>query len=142
MTSKKKITKILATGVFDVLHNEHIKFLNKAKQLGDYLIVGIESDLRVKKIKGSDRPINTQEIRKKNLEKLGIADEVFILPEKFSNPKDHEALIKKIAPNFLAVSSHTKHLNEKKAILNKFGAEVVVVHKHNPQVSTTKILKG
>lgn len=138
MKSKKRI---LVTGVFDVLHEEHLQFLQKAKSLGDFLIVGIESDIRVKQIKGEGRPINSQAVRKKNLEKLRIADEVFILPEQFNKPEDHIALIGKVRPDFLAVSSHTHHLDKKQAILEQFGGKVVVVHEHNPKVSTTKLLQ-
>ena len=133
--------KVLVTGVFDILHAEHIQFLQKAKKIGEYLVIGIESDVRVKKMKGADRPVNSQEKRVENLKKLNLADEVFILPEQFSKPEDHSALIQKIRPQFLAVSSHTKHLDRKRAIVESFGGTVVVVHQHNPKVSTTQLLK-
>lgn len=133
--------KVLVTGVFDILHKEHVNFLKKAKALGDYLVVAIESDVRVKQMKGEDRPINSQNKRKENLEKLNLADEVFILPEEFNKPEHHKELIKKIKPKFLAVSSHTKYLDKKQAILNELGGEVVIVHDHNPEISTTNLLK-
>ncbi|GIK84506.1 MAG: hypothetical protein BroJett025_11280 [Patescibacteria group bacterium] len=133
--------KVLVTGVFDVLHEEHRNFLKKAKSLGEYLVVGIESDVRVRQIKGEGRPVNTEQLRKKNVEALAIADEVFILPEQFSKPEDHSTLIQKIRPDYLAVSSHTKHLDKKQAILEQFGGEVVVVHEYNPKISTTKLLQ-
>ena len=95
-----KKNKVLVTGVFDLLHKEHIEFLKKASDLGDYLIVGIESDVRVKQMKGESRPINAQKVRKENLEKLNLANEVFILPEQFSRPEDHIKLIKKIKPEY------------------------------------------
>lgn len=132
--------KVLVTGVFDILHSEHIAFLKKAKALGSYLIIGIESDFRVREMKGPERPVNSQMVRKQNLENLAIADEIFILPEQFSNPEDHKKLIRQIKPDFLAVSSHTKYLDRKQAILDEFGGKVVVVHEHNPEISTTKLL--
>lgn len=138
MSQKKKV---LVTGVFDILHDEHIKFLQKAKKLGDTLSIGIESDFRVRQMKGEGRPINSQSIRQQNLETLNIAQEVFVLPERFSKPEDHIALIQKIKPDFLAVSSHTKHLDEKRKILNECGGEVVVVHEHNPKISSSLILQ-
>ena len=52
--------KIWTNGCFDVLHIGHIKLLEFAKSQGDYLIVGIDSDERVKVSKGPDRPINNQ----------------------------------------------------------------------------------
>ncbi len=138
--NKPSMDKVLVTGVFDVLHEEHLIFLKKAKSLGDYLLVGVESDVRVAQMKGENRPINTQLVRVSQLEKLKIADEVFILPEAFNKPEQHIELIKKIKPKYLAVSSHTKHLEEKQQILEAHGGKVVIVHNHNPKISTTKIL--
>jgi D-beta-D-heptose 7-phosphate kinase/D-beta-D-heptose 1-phosphate adenosyltransferase len=89
------MNKVLVTGVFDLLHEEHILFLKKAKALGDYLVVGIESDVRVKQMKGEGRPVNSQSIRVENLKSLNIIDEVFVLPQEFSKPSDHTTLIKK-----------------------------------------------
>jgi cytidyltransferase-like protein len=139
MIEKKKI-KVLVTGVFDVFHDEHLIFLQKAQRLGDYLVVGIESDKRVKEIKGENRPINSQEERVKRIESENIADEVIILPEEFSSKYDHTSFIKSINPDILAVSSHTAHLDKKEAIMKLVGGRVEVVHDHNPKVSTTKIL--
>lgn len=136
----QKIIKVLATGVFDVLHREHVNFLKRAKKLGNYLVVGIESDFRVKKIKGDGRPINAQGERKKNLEKLNIANEVVILPDEFEKYEDHKMFIEKVKPDFLAVSSHTLHLEKKKQIIEEFGGKLVIVHQYNPNISSTQIL--
>jgi len=134
--------RVLVTGVFDVLHQEHRNFLLAAKQAGDYLIVGLESDKRVTLIKGAGRPIFNQETRKKNLEKLKIADEVFILPEDFQSPVAHQRLIETIKPDILAVSSHTAHQDKKAGIMKRFGGELKVVYQHNPAFSSTKIIKN
>lgn len=136
-----KNKKVLVTGVFDLLHEEHLIFLRKAKKLGNWLVIGIESDKRVKEIKGQNRPINDQNKRKANLEFEQIADEVFILPEQFSNKEDHINLIKQISPAVLAVSSHTAHLDKKEKIMKLVGGRVEVIHNHNPEISTTLILK-
>jgi cytidyltransferase-like protein len=138
-TSSKKV---LVTGVFDVLHQEHKKFLKAAKKEGDYLIIGIETDSRVKKIKGDNRPVNNQEQRKLNLEKLDMADEVFILPREFTKKSDYQRLIKEVSPSILAVSAHSSHLDVKKKIMNECGGKVKVVLKHNPKFSSTKIING
>lgn len=139
--NKKYRNIVLVTGVFDLLHKEHLLFLTKAKALGDYLVVGIEADARVRQLKGEQRPVLSQEKRQKNLELLKIADQVLILPEKFSNPEDHLNFVKKVGANILAVSSHTMHLDKKRAILEKIGGKVVVVHEHNPKVSTSILLE-
>lgn len=132
---------ILATGVFDILHQEHFNFLQKAKALGGRLFVGIESDVRVRQLKGNGRPVNSQQVRLKNLLALGIADEAFVLPERFGNPEDHLALLEKVKPSILAVSSHSLHLEKKEALMKRIGGKVVVVHQHNPAISTSIILE-
>jgi D-beta-D-heptose 7-phosphate kinase / D-beta-D-heptose 1-phosphate adenosyltransferase len=135
----KSTQRVLVTGVFDILHQEHVTFLQKAKQLG-YLVVAIECDERVKKIKGEGRPLNTQTVRQHNVEELGIADEVIILPEQFNNPDDHRRLLNQVKPTILAVSSHTAHLDRKQRLMQEIGGRVEVVHQHNPDISTTKII--
>lgn len=137
---KNNSTIVLVTGVFDVLHSEHVAFLNKAKLQGDVLIIGVESDKRVRQIKGEGRPIHTAEDRVGALLELGISDQIFILPDNFSTPQDHTGLIQTIKPSVLAVSSHTKHLDKKKQILASVGGVVSIVHDHNPGISTTQIL--
>lgn len=70
--------KIWTNGCFDVLHIGHIKILEEAKSRGDYLIVGIDSDERVKTLKGKNRPYNTENDRKLFLESIRYVDEVVI----------------------------------------------------------------
>jgi cytidyltransferase-like protein len=132
---------VLATGVFDVLHQEHANFLKKAKALGGKLIVGIECDVRVRATKGVGRPVYAEQVRLHNLQALGIADEVFILPEQFNKLDNYRALLAKIKPDILAVSSHTPHLDKKQALMAERGGRVEVVHQHNPAVSTTILLQ-
>ncbi len=133
--------KVLVTGVFDLLHQEHLNFLTKAKATGDILLVGLETDSRVKKLKGSNRPINSLQTRIKNLKKRGIANQVFALPEKFDLPEHHLALINQIKPDILAVSSHTPNLTAKRHLIESIGGKLLIVHQHNPKISTTKIFK-
>lgn len=128
---------VLVTGVFDLLHREHILFLHKAQSLGGTLLIGIESDSRVRKIKGEGRPIQNEKERVQALVDLGIADNVFVLPETFSTADDHRKLLSEIRPDILAVSSHTAHLLEKRALMSEIGGQVIVVHEHNPCISTT-----
>lgn len=133
---------VLVTGVFDVLHAEHLAFLQKARQLGEKLVIGIESDVRVRQLKGEGRPVNPQDQRRAALEQLAVADEVFILPEQFSKPEDHLKVLQQYQPTILAVSSHTAHLDKKQALMAQVGGRVVVVHEHNPVVSTTQHLNA
>ena len=73
--------KIFVNGTFDVLHRGHIELLNYAKSLGDHLTVAIDSDSRVKTLKGKDRPINTFNDRKFHLFNLKAVDEVLYFSE-------------------------------------------------------------
>lgn len=133
---------VLVTGCFDILHSEHIKLLQAAKNKGGMLLVGVESDRRVRQLKGIGRPVNRFAKRIRKLVETGIPDYVFPLPEKFDSSVEHEALMAKIRPQILAVSSHTDHLDQKKALVSRYGGELRVVLPHNPQISTSRLLKA
>ena len=135
--SNQKIT--LVTGIFDLLHIEHIRFLNKAKAVGDKLIVGIETDVRVSHIKGGGRPVNNANIRLEQLQALKTVDITFLLPEQFDEQEDWEDFIAQIRPDIYAVSSHTSYLANKKAIAEKYGGKLEIVHQFNPEYSTSKL---
>jgi D-beta-D-heptose 7-phosphate kinase/D-beta-D-heptose 1-phosphate adenosyltransferase len=70
--------KVFVNGTFDILHMGHIALLDYAKSLGDQLVVAIDSDNRVRLLKGSDRPINSQVERGTLLNALKSVDEVFV----------------------------------------------------------------
>lgn len=141
MELKSEKVVVLATGVFDVLHVEHIRFLAAAKQQGDYLIVGVETDVRVRKIKGSGRPINHEEVRLEQVKALKFVDEAFLLPSKFDSYSDWLGFLEDTRPNIYAVSGHTAHLDTKKSICDQVGTRLVVVRPHDPSVSTTLLLE-
>ena len=133
-------TIVLVTGVFDLLHQEHVNFLKKAKAAGNILVVGLETDARVREIKGEKIPINRQAVRLKNLENLHLADYVFLLPQAFNRQGHWENFIATLRPDIYAVSSHTNYLANKRKIMTKFGGVVKIVHQFNPAVSTTQLL--
>jgi D-beta-D-heptose 7-phosphate kinase/D-beta-D-heptose 1-phosphate adenosyltransferase len=94
---KRQGKKIVFTnGCFDILHNGHIKLLKKAKSLGDILVVAVNSDASVKKIKGSKRPFNSAEDRVLVLSAVEFID--FITT--FSEPTPRR-IIKKLSPDIL-----------------------------------------
>lgn len=134
--------KVLVTGCFDVLHEEHRKLLQAAKKLGGRLLVGVETDERIRRLKGIGRPVNNLADRINNLKAWWIADKVFGLPEKFDEHEDYEKFIAEMRPDILAVSESTPFMTNKKELMPKYGGKVVVVLPHNPNISTTKMLKS
>lgn len=72
---------VFTNGVFDILHIGHLKLLRHAKTLGNRLIVGINSDSSVKRLKGDLRPINVEATRKESLLELGFVDDVIVFEE-------------------------------------------------------------
>ena len=91
---RKKI--VFTNGCFDLLHVGHIRYLSQAKKLGDFLIIGLNSDRSVRKLKGKDRPINSFEDRATLLSALNSVDLVIKFEE-----QTPENLIKGIVPNVL-----------------------------------------
>lgn len=91
---KKKI--VFTNGCFDILHPGHVAYLNEAKSLGDTLVVGLNSDASVKRLKGDDRPVNNQDDRMFMLLNLKSVDHVVIFNE--DTPFE---LIKELKPNIL-----------------------------------------
>ncbi len=148
-------TIVLTTGFFDLLHAEHVNFLQKAKASGDVLIVGVESDERARKIKGEGRPIETQSLRcqklldlrftaKRENGKTGasqVVDYVIALPPDFDNNSAYDSLMSAVRSDIYAVSSHTSYLDNKQQLTEKYGGRLVIVHDWNPDISTTKIIQ-
>ena len=94
LRGKQKI--VFTNGCFDILHAGHADYLKKAKSLGDILIVGINSDESIRRIKGEKRPIIPQELRAYLLDSLKPVDYVIIFEE--DTPFE---LIKAIKPDVL-----------------------------------------
>ena len=131
---------VLVGGCFDVLHLGHITFLEKAKKLGDKLIVLLESDENIKKEKGKNRPINNQKNRAKMLMSLKAVDKVIKLPE-MKTDGEYVALIKKISPSIIAITDGDKRILQKKEQAKIIGAKLVVVTKLIPQQSTSRVIE-
>jgi len=93
-STSKKI--VFTSGCFAILHPGHVAYLNEAKCLGDLLVIGLNSDSSVKRLKGQDRPVNNEQDRSFMLLNLKSVDQVFI----FSEDTPYE-LIKSIAPDVL-----------------------------------------
>jgi len=131
---------VLAGGCFDILHIGHIAFLEKAKKSGDVLILLLESDDSIKKLKGKKRPINNQENRAKVLSAIEFVDFVINLKKPFE-VKDYNDIVNQISPDVIAVTSGDPNLENKKQQAKEVGGIVKVVLKQIPETSTTKLLE-
>ena len=136
MQAKKKV---LAGGCFDILHFGHIHFLKNARALGDYLIVALESDQNIRRLKGKGRPIHDQEKRREMLESLNFVDEVMILGPKMTD-KDYEKLVLELKPNIIAVTAGDPILEKKRGHARKVNAKVIEIPKIKA-ASTSQIAK-
>ena len=134
---RKKNTNIVFTnGCFDLLHKGHLDLLSKASKYGDILIVGLNSDSSVRKIKGKERPIENEKIRSKNLLKLKYVNYVIIFDSE--TPKE---LIKIIMPNVLVKGgdyNETTIVGAKEVISNGGKVKIIPLTKG---YSTSSILK-
>jgi D-beta-D-heptose 7-phosphate kinase/D-beta-D-heptose 1-phosphate adenosyltransferase len=74
-------TVVFTNGVFDLLHPGHVRYLERARRLGDKLIVGLNADASVRRSKGPDRPINPEEERSELLAALDCVDAVVVFEE-------------------------------------------------------------
>jgi len=94
---RKQNKKIVFTnGCFDIIHAGHVQYLQEAKALGDILIIGLNSDASVKRLKGAERPVNNQNDRAIVLSALKSVDYIVVFDE--DTPYD---LIKQIKPDIL-----------------------------------------
>jgi len=137
LDKEKKV--VLVGGCFDLLHYGHIAFLKQAKKYGDYLIVLLESDENVKRLKGKERPFHTQEQRKEMLESLSTVDEVRILPPITGNDA-YYTIINSIHPSVIAFTQGDPLAHYKTKQAELAGARTVVIPKINTP-STTKLAK-
>ncbi len=119
--SGKKI--VFTNGCFDILHPGHIHLLKKAKEKGDILVVGINSDNSIRRIKGKGRPIFSQEEREEILASLEMVDHVVIFGE--DNPYN---LIRELKPHVLVKGGDwRKDEVIGKDLVESWGGEVIII---------------
>jgi FAD synthetase len=134
--------KVLVGGCFDFIHYGHISFLKSAKKLGDYLIVALESDENVKRMKGNLRPIHTLTQRQEMLESLKFVDEVIPL-KPMKNDKDYFDFVINLKPDVIATTEGDPILAKKQKQADLIGAKLVVISKiHTPSTSQLAKLLG
>ena len=125
---------VIVNGTFDILHPGHVRMLNTARSLGDYLIVCIDTDRRVKELKGDKRPINDQNFRRVMLQNLKAVDIV----EFFDSREQLIDLIKLYKPDIMVKGSDWKG----KSITAQEHVKEIFWYDRIDEYSTTKIIQN
>jgi len=112
---------VFTNGCFDILHRGHVTYLTYARNQGDALVVGLNTDASVKENKGDDRPINDEEDRAFVLGSLRAVDYVVLFGDK--EPKD---IIAKILPQVLVKGSDWAHYVSGREVVEANGGKVVL----------------
>ena len=115
---------VLVGGCFDILHYGHLRFLSQAKEKGEMLIVALESDTFIRKIKNK-KPIHTQEQRAEILAHLNLVDMIILLP--LFTEKDYFDMVRVIHPHAIALTKGDPHLLEKSKQALKVGASLIQI---------------
>ena len=117
----KKI--VFTNGVFDILHLGHIQYLSKARDLGNVLVIGLNSDDSVHRIKGPNRPVNNEQARALVLASLSFVDAIILFGEE--TPLE---LIRKVKPDFLVKGKDYKeHEIAGSDFVKSYGGKVVTI---------------
>ena len=125
--------RIIVNGTFDIVHRGHIEMLNYAKSLGDYLLVCIDTDKRVKELKGESRPVNSHEDRKFMLSNMKCVDAVWL----FDSSDELEYICKLYRPHVMVKGSDYQG----KPIVGKQYRDSVVFFNLVRDYSTSKIIE-
>jgi len=128
------MSRIFVNGTFDVLHPGHVKLLNYAKSLGEYLTVGIDSDRRVAEKKGPSRPVYSVKDRAFMLQNLKAVDYVIV----FDSDEELEGCLKMIKPDIMVVGSDWKG---KSVIGSMYSAELRFFDRID-EYATTKTIQS
>lgn len=130
---------VLTTGAFDVLHEGHFAYLEHARSLGDVLVVGINDDNFVRKIKGPNRPYYNQGVRALNLSQLSCVNVVYVF-----SFEEQVAIIEAVSPKIFVMSDSSHRTpDERREQLDKLesiGSEIVVLAPFS-DVHSTDLIK-
>ncbi|MBI4101092.1 adenylyltransferase/cytidyltransferase family protein [Candidatus Microgenomates bacterium] len=123
---------VLTSGTFDIIHIGHARYLERARQHGDVLVVGVDDDEKVRSRKGEDRPVVPQDERIAMLAHLRAVDMITLK----TLSHDHLQLVKTVRPDTLIVTqeNYERYSDEELEALNEYCGRIVVLE---PQAQTT-----
>lgn len=127
---------VLTSGSFDLVHLGHVKYLAKAKQLGDVLVVGVDGDAKIRARKGADRPMVPQDERLEMLAHQRPVDLIYLK----GDDEPRWALVKTVRPDVLVLSTDHSYSEEELAGLRELCGEVHVLERQ-ASVSTSERIR-
>ena len=128
---------VFTNGCFDILHAGHVRYLNAAKAAGDVLVLGLNSDASVRRLKGESRPINGEEDRAEVLAGLAAVDYVVIFDEPTAEP-----LVELLKPDvYVKGGDYTVERLPEARIVASYGGETVLIPEVPGRSSTNMIKK-
>lgn len=129
---------VFTNGVFDILHVGHLRYLQAARDLGDALLIGVNADVSVRRLKGPSRPVNSEEERAELLSALRCVDGTCIFSE--DTPLE---LIRAVRPDIHAKGGDYKTPDAlpETPLVRSLGGEVVILQLI-PDRSTTRIIEN
>jgi D-beta-D-heptose 7-phosphate kinase/D-beta-D-heptose 1-phosphate adenosyltransferase len=127
------MTKVIVNGTFDILHRGHLELLEYAMSCGSYLLVAIDTDRRIKELKGNDRPIINQYDRKFHLEMLKPVNEVVL----FDSKEELIKIIQDYKPDIMVKGSDYKG----RSVTGETYVPEVIYYERLGEYSTTNIIQ-
>ena len=128
---------VFTNGCFDILHAGHVRYLNAARAAGDVLVLGLNSDVSVRRLKGKSRPINGEEDRAEVLAGLAAVDYVVIFDEPTAEP-----LVELLKPDvYVKGGDYTVERLPEARIVASYGGETVLIPEVPGRSSTNMIKK-
>lgn len=128
------MTTVMVNGTFDILHPGHVALLNTARSYGDYLVVAIDTDSRVRELKGDSRPVNNQTDRRIMLSALKAVDVV----ELFDSKEELIELMQRYKPDVYVKGSDWK--NDKASTAEQY-CNKVIYYERIEEYSTTGLIQ-
>jgi D-glycero-beta-D-manno-heptose 1-phosphate adenylyltransferase len=126
---------VLTSGSFDLIHLGHVKYLARAKQLGDVLAVGVDNDAKIKRRKGPDRPMVPEQERLEMLAYQRPVDLIFLKQD----GEEHWALIKAVRPDVLVLTADHSYSGEDLQALTELCGQIEVVERQASVTTSERI---